>query len=527
MAKHKQYKVADLFCGAGGLSLGFEDEGDFHIVAAVENNKHARETYPINHKDLDIAGHFPEDVREVNFGELDRSVDGIDVVIGGPPCQGFSNANRQHNHLVNMNNQLVKEYFRAVRQIMPKAFVMENVGMLKSATHRFFDSAMDTVEVHRLGIPMKDDSVFISGEPDRFNVLRRMRTEPELIDEYQIDSSLFYQLNVLRKKRSDEARHHFLKNHKRQLLKAIEEDSSAEKNNLLAVVPYLEQESFSDGYTATICRVLDFQKSIQNLQELQKNKILFEWIIVDGNLSAQVQSYSVLDYITHILGDQYQVSPPQVYEATNFGVPQRRKRFLLIGIRSDLAPEGHPVDFLPLIRHNSGTAPTVGDAIADLENVPASDTLDGPLPRRKIEPRSAYAESLLDPKTDKIYNHVVPKSTATAIQRFKKIEPGKNFHSLPDTLKTSYAVPGRTQNTIYLRLKYEQPSGTVVNVRKSMWIHPIQDRGISVREAARLQSFPDSYHFVGPKDSQYQQVGNAVPPLMAQGIAEFVDDLLN
>ena len=78
----------------------------------------------------------------------------------------------------------------------------------------------------------------------------------------------------------------------------------------------------------------------------------------------------------------------------------------------------------------------------------------------------------------------------------------------------------RTQNTIYLRLSYDEPSGTVVNVRKSMWIHPELDRAISVREAARLQSFPDSFVFCGSKDKQYQQVGNAVPPIMARAIAE-------
>ena len=59
----------------------------------------------------------------------------------------------------------------------------------------------------------------------------------------------------------------------------------------------------------------------------------------------------------------------------------------------------------------------------------------------------------------------------------------------------------------------------VVNVRKSMWIHPTLDRGVSVREAARLQTFPDSYRFYGNKDSQFQQVGEAVPPLMAKAIA--------
>jgi DNA (cytosine-5)-methyltransferase 1 len=59
-----------------------------------------------------------------------------------------------------------------------------------------------------------------------------------------------------------------------------------------------------------------------------------------------------------------------------------------------------------------------------------------------------------------------------------------------------------------------------MNVRKSMWIHPILNRALSIREAARLQSFPDSFIFHGRKNSQYQQVGNAVPPLLGQAIAE-------
>jgi len=60
-----------------------------------------------------------------------------------------------------------------------------------------------------------------------------------------------------------------------------------------------------------------------------------------------------------------------------------------------------------------------------------------------------------------------------------------------------------------------------------MWIHPTLDRAISVREAARLQTFPDSYIFCGSKDRQYQQVGNAVPPIMAKAIAEKLAKLLN
>ena len=118
-------------------------------------------------------------------------------------------------------------------------------------------------------------------------------------------------------------------------------------------------------------------------------------------------------------------------------------------------------------------------------------------------------------------NHIITKTTEIAMERFKAIKQGQNFHSLDDELKTNtYTDVSRTQNTIYLRLDYDEPSGTVVNVRKSMWIHPTLDRAISVREAARLQTFPDSFVFCGTKDKQYQQVGNAVPPIMAKSIAK-------
>lgn len=118
-------------------------------------------------------------------------------------------------------------------------------------------------------------------------------------------------------------------------------------------------------------------------------------------------------------------------------------------------------------------------------------------------------------------NHIITKTTDVAMARFKALHQGENFHSLEESLKTNtYTDVKRTQNTIYLRLNYNEPSGTVLNVRKSMWIHPTLDRAISIREAARLQTFPDSFVFCGSKDKQYQQVGNAVPPIMAKAIAK-------
>ena len=90
-------------------------------------------------------------------------------------------------------------------------------------------------------------------------------------------------------------------------------------------------------------------------------------------------------------------------------------------------------------------------------------------------------------------SHITTATRETAMKRFKALKAGENFHNLDPKLKTTYSNADRTQNTIYMRLKYDEPSGTVVNVRKSMWIHPELDRAISIREAARLQTFPDSF----------------------------------
>ena len=136
------------------------------------------------------------------------------------------------------------------------------------------------------------------------------------------------------------------------------------------------------------------------------------------------------------------------------------------------------------------------------------------------------AQSLRD--SEVLHNHIITKTTNTAMERFRALKQGQNFHSLLDEMKmNTYTDVTRTQNTIYLRLKYDEPSGTVVNVRKSMWVHPTQDRAISIREAARLQTFPDSFVFCGTKDKQYQQVGNAVPPIMAKAIAKKLASQLN
>ena len=86
----------------------------------------------------------------------------------------------------------------------------------------------------------------------------------------------------------------------------------------------------------------------------------------------------------------------------------------------------------------------------------------------------------------------------------------------------SFADVTKCHTGIYHRLTWDAPAKVIGNFRKNMLVHPTQHRGLSVREAARLQSFPDSYRFWGSIGKQQQQVGNAVPPMMAKAVIRAV-----
>lgn len=199
-------------------------------------------------------------------------------------------------------------------------------------------------------------------------------------------------------------------------------------------------------------------------------------------------------------------------------------RFVLVGVKKSISDK----IALPNGSFDEDQYRTVRDAIEDLEDVEPVYSLDEDKGTHleNIEEISALGMQLRNSET--LRNHIITKTTETAMERFKALQQGQNFHALNDSLKSNtYTDVSRTQNTIYLRLNYDEPSGTVVNVRKSMWVHPTKDRAISVREAARLQTFPDSFVFCGTKDKQYQQVGNAVPPIMAKAIAKKIANVLN
>ena len=193
--------------------------------------------------------------------------------------------------------------------------------------------------------------------------------------------------------------------------------------------------------------------------------------------------------------------------AVDFGVPQRRSRVFAIASRHGIR--------VPLPEPLQRPSVTVSQALADLPDLPNGASFDR-LPYKAVAP-SPYARAMRQ-NLKECAGHYVTRSAAHIIKRYKHVPPGGNWESIPARLMGNYADRTRCHTGIYHRLRQEAPSIVIGNYRKNMLIHPAQHRGLSVREAARIQSFPDWYSFRGSIGFQQQQVGNAVPPLLARAV---------
>lgn len=200
--------------------------------------------------------------------------------------------------------------------------------------------------------------------------------------------------------------------------------------------------------------------------------------------------------------------------ASDFGVPQVRSRFFLIASR-----HGVTVD---MPKPTTTPRPvSVREAIVDLPSLANGADEDYRIYPR--EAKSDYAKSMRNGR-EGCNGHLVTSNAPHIIERYKHIPQGGNWEDIPADLMRNYADRTRCHTGIYHRLCEDAPSVVIGNYRKNMLIHPTQDRGLSVREAARLQSFPDWYEFKGSIGFQQQQVGNAVPPLLAKKVFECIPD---
>ena len=219
-----------------------------------------------------------------------------------------------------------------------------------------------------------------------------------------------------------------------------------------------------------------------------------------------------------------------VLDATKFGVPQKRNRFFILACRFPNWKLSYPTEGLP--------SAYIKDAFVGLPNVIANS---GKEETRYTGEESEYSKLLKNDKfwkredlsSSKIMNHLPMKHRACTLARFALLKPGESLKSLFDRyqgeerlqLQEQRILPKKMFIKRNYRLKLDEQSPTVTSHCLDEFVHPVHDRALTVRECARLQSFPDSYNFVGGPyivphidrtvQDKYEQIGDAVPPLLA------------
>jgi len=391
----KRYTVVDLFCGAGGLTLGFKEAEykgyGFRVVAAVDVWARACETYKLNHPEVEV---ICGDIRERWVKERLVEIAGgrVDVIIGGPPCEAFSLAGKRNPN--DPRARLFYDYVEIVARLQPYMFVMENVeGILTMLT-------------------IRED---IDEETKR----RVIEALNRLLD---LES-------VGRKRRA--APQYIIRNN---YAKSPEERELAEfaKKHLVTAAEAIEQAFNKLGYDV-------------------------KWKLLNA-----------LDY----------------------GVPQERERVFFIGAKRGLGiairfPERThaPKPMVAVDGRKLETYRTLKDAIGDLP----------PLEQRE---------------NDEVYEG-----------SFSPIYMSRNRYK-------SWGEPSYTILASARHIPLHPDSPKMVKVGKDKWVFVEEPgkkpRRLSVRECARIQTFPDWYKFVGNTIDKYALIGDAVPPLLARRVAEAV-----
>ena len=198
-----------------------------------------------------------------------------------------------------------------------------------------------------------------------------------------------------------------------------------------------------------------------------------------------------------------------VLNASDYGVPQNRRRAVIIGKRDSEAPQ-LPVPCIKFVN--------IWDAISDLAYLNSGEGEEEQA--YSTDPESDYQKEMRR-DSGKLFNHVVTKHSKLALERLAMIPPNAGKEVLPKEHLTKSIYSGtwtrmrKDEISVTITTRFDTPSS-------GKFTHPYLDRAITVREAARIQSFPDTFRFIGNKGSQMKQVGNAVPPKLAAAIASVI-----
>lgn len=223
--------------------------------------------------------------------------------------------------------------------------------------------------------------------------------------------------------------------------------------------------------------------------------------------------------------------------ASNFGVPQNRARIFIAALSGSFEEES----LLPVDRPRR-PCPVVDGAIGDLPQLRNNSRRVEPVQYNRGRPTRYQRKMRLRNKL--VYDHIVHSVHPVMVKRFRYISQGSNLvrawkeGRIPRNVLQEHYYRGKARNgfsgktlgnahsNIYRRLNGSKASCTITHVRRAVIIHPHQNRLLTIREAARIQSFPDYFVFSGSISNRYQQVANAVPPLLAKAIARHLSGLM-
>ena len=194
--------LIDLFCGAGGFSLGFIQE-NFKTIFAIDNQKCCVDTYKLNHPEVPKDFVICNNIEDVDITDVVSNNNNIDIVIGGPPCQGFSMANRQRM-IDDPRNHLYKQFVNNIERLKPNFFVMENVeGILKIKNEIFEDFSridekykVDYIKINAIdyGVPQNRKRVFFIGtklDIDLKAVIKKIKNQAKISNSAVLSDALF------------------------------------------------------------------------------------------------------------------------------------------------------------------------------------------------------------------------------------------------------------------------------------------------------------------------------------------------
>lgn len=279
-----------------------------------------------------------------------------------------------------------------------------------------------------------------------------------------------------------------------------------------------------------------FENYLQILNHYKPKLFIFE--NVKGILSAHPKGVKIFDIIVREMEKTYKiVSNPEtiLLNAAEYGVPQIRERVIIIGVRKDL--DVKPEDIyrsLKKTNSNDGTlAPfvTIRDAISDLPKLQAGEGTE--VTKYKMSKNASEYVKRIHGDGNVIFNHVARKHNDKDRERYRLLSENKwQLKDLQEVRPDLVHHDPKHFGNRYTVQEFDKPGKTVVaHLYKdgNLFIHPDskQARTFTVREAARVQSFPDDFVFEGSRTDQFKQVGNAVPPLMAEAFAESLGEVLD